>query len=96
VSRQIYTENKIGECGLPGPCTKHGNYACDDIKPGSTQPSVEWRRVPVTADGPLLLQKTTSYLYQAWQPGSPLLTAYGATLNEAIATLFNSYGASTV
>ena len=22
-----------GECGLPGPCSKHGNYACDEIEP---------------------------------------------------------------
>jgi hypothetical protein len=24
---------RLGECGRPGPCTAHGNCACDDIRP---------------------------------------------------------------
>ena len=30
---EVMGENRIGECGLPGPCIDHGNCACDDIKP---------------------------------------------------------------
>ncbi len=35
-----------GECGLPGPCTAHGNYACDEIKPGPPGHSFRHRSQP--------------------------------------------------
>jgi hypothetical protein len=30
-------EDRTGECGMPGPCTEHGNCACDDIKPARNE-----------------------------------------------------------
>lgn len=30
---EVMSDQRLGECGLPGPCTKHGNCACDDIRP---------------------------------------------------------------
>lgn len=29
-------DDRTGECGMPRPCTEHGNYACDDVKPART------------------------------------------------------------
>ena len=34
-----------GECGLPGPCTRHGNYACDEIEPAPRERRGPLRRI---------------------------------------------------
>ena len=49
VLRQEVVEPRIpeGTCGLAGPCTKHGNYACDDIEPAEPAPVGQITVTPV-------------------------------------------------
>lgn len=56
--------------------------------------TVEFRQFAVIPENDVSGKFSIRYFYEAWKPGFPNLNAYGKSLDEAIAALFNKWGTS--